>query len=70
VLVITQAPMMIRSFGLSSTFKAMPGLRCRSGASLPRAKPGLSVGFGSRLRHADAFEPTESQSFPIVVNAS
>jgi hypothetical protein len=29
---MTQLPMMIRSLGLSSTFRAMPVLRCRFGA--------------------------------------
>jgi hypothetical protein len=32
-LVTTQAPMMIRSCGLSSTFNAMSGLRCRNSPS-------------------------------------
>jgi hypothetical protein len=53
--VITQAPMMIRSCGLSSTFKAMAVLRYRilSGRSLQRVR--MSAGFWSRQTRADAF---------------
>jgi hypothetical protein len=43
---MTQLPMMMRSFGLSSTFRAMPVLRCRlvCRPSLQRMRPSIGGG--------------------------
>jgi hypothetical protein len=45
VLVITQLPTMMRSFGLSSTFKAMPVLLCRRTRAISSLQ--IEVDFGS-----------------------
>jgi hypothetical protein len=62
VLVTTQDPMMIRSWGLSSTFNAMPVLRC---SPLCRGNH-AGTGFGGA---DDALMPAARMpSFPNVVN--